>query len=138
MKRESGWYRIKYKNYQVDGYGEIEGNYEVVLYNSEHNCFYIPDEYGNTIDVQDEYFAYVDPQMVMTTSGEVIYHNNIEGVEVSLDVSTNDRDSGNRIFGIVNGFSESKGKLVILAEETYRNFTTEGDSERPRNDSESI
>lgn len=30
----------------------------------------------------------------------------IEGMSVSVDVSTNDHDSGNRLFGVVNEFKE--------------------------------
>ncbi|MGL5280630.1 MAG: hypothetical protein ACRC8W_02610 [Plesiomonas shigelloides] len=79
---------------------------------------------------QDGVVTCIDPQMVMTPDGQIVYNqpahdqlrNNIDGAEVSLDVSTCDSDAGNRIFGVVNGFSESKGKLVILAEETSRNF----------------
>ena len=52
----------------------------------------------------------------------VINPDQLEGMQVSVDVSTCDTDSGNRIFGRVTSVTESKGEMVLLVEETSRNF----------------
>lgn len=44
------------------------------------------------------------------------------GLQVSLDVSTCDQDSGNRYFGRVTSLSESNGKIVLLVEGSEKNF----------------
>jgi hypothetical protein len=42
--------------------------------------------------------------------------------EVSMDVSTDDDDAGNRIFGTVIGVMPDRGGVMILVEESHRNF----------------
>ena len=44
------------------------------------------------------------------------------GKEVSLDVSTNDVDAGNRIFGKVTELQHHQNEFIILVEESSRNF----------------
>lgn len=44
------------------------------------------------------------------------------GKEVSLDVSTNDIDAGNRIFGKVTELQHHRDEFIILVEEASRNF----------------
>lgn len=49
----------------------------------------------------------------------------IEGMSVSVDVSTNDHDSGNRLFGVVNEVMEDlydKNGYTLLVYETEPNF----------------
>lgn len=51
--------------------------------------------------------------------------NIIEGMSVSVDVSTNDHDSGNRLFGVVNEVMEDvydKSGYTLLVYETEPNF----------------
>lgn len=51
--------------------------------------------------------------------------NIIEGMSVSVDVSTNDHDSGNRLFGVVNEVMEDpydKNGYTLLVYETEPNF----------------
>ncbi|MGL5727258.1 MAG: hypothetical protein ACRCYD_05320 [Plesiomonas sp.] len=69
-KRESGWYRVKHKDTEWS-----EGGHELVEYVSERGCFLAPDNFCEMDSVHDDYFEYVDPQMVMTPEGEIVYHN---------------------------------------------------------------
>lgn len=49
----------------------------------------------------------------------------IEGMSVSVDVSTNDHDSGNRLFGVVDEVMENgydKNGYILLVYETEPNF----------------
>lgn len=48
--------------------------------------------------------------------------NILVGKEVSLDVSTNDVDAGNRVFAKVTELNHHQNDFIILAEETGRNF----------------
>ncbi|WP_241603924.1 hypothetical protein [Rosenbergiella nectarea] len=45
------------------------------------------------------------------------------GLQVSVDVSTCDDDAGHRYFGKVSALSESNGEVVLVIEESERNFT---------------
>lgn len=61
------------------------------------------------------------PQQVVATP----LHKLIEGMTVSIDVSTGEYDSGNRLFGVVNEVMESSGDkngLTLLIYETTPNF----------------
>lgn len=54
---------------------------------------------------------------------EILLENPEFEIEVSLDVSTNDQDSGNRIFGEVYTVnSVANGKITLCAIEQERNF----------------
>jgi hypothetical protein len=49
----------------------------------------------------------------------------VTGMEVSIDVSTGDHDSGNRLFGVVDLVQQSQGSkhgLILLVQETKANF----------------
>jgi hypothetical protein len=49
----------------------------------------------------------------------------VEGMEVSIDVSTGDHDSGNRLFGVVDLVQENQGSkhdLILLVQEPKANF----------------
>jgi hypothetical protein len=49
----------------------------------------------------------------------------VEGMEVSIDVSTGDHDSGNRLFGVVDLVQENQGSkhgLILLVQEPEANF----------------
>ena len=49
----------------------------------------------------------------------------VEGMEVSIDVSTGDHDSGNRLFGVVDLVQENHGSkhgLILLVQEPKANF----------------
>lgn len=49
----------------------------------------------------------------------------IEGMEVSIDVSTGDDDAGNRLFGTVSAVQDSgssKHGVILLVQETEANF----------------
>jgi hypothetical protein len=51
----------------------------------------------------------------------------VEGMEVSIDVSTGDHDSGNRLFGTVTLAQENQGSkhgLILLVQEPEANFKT--------------
>lgn len=45
------------------------------------------------------------------------------GLQVSVDVSTCDKDAGQRYFGRVSTITESKGEVVLMVEEPEKNFT---------------
>jgi hypothetical protein len=49
----------------------------------------------------------------------------VTGMEVSIDVSTGDHDSGHRLFGVVDLVQQSQGSkhgLILLVQETKANF----------------
>jgi hypothetical protein len=49
----------------------------------------------------------------------------VTGMEVSIDVSTGDHDSGNRLFGVVDLVQENQGSkhdLILLVQEPKANF----------------
>jgi hypothetical protein len=51
----------------------------------------------------------------------------VEGMEVSIDVSTGDHDSGNRLFGTVTLAQENQGSkhgLILLVQDPEANFKT--------------
>jgi hypothetical protein len=51
----------------------------------------------------------------------------VEGMEVSIDVSTGDHDSGNRLFGSVTMAQENQGSkhgLILLVQDPEANFKT--------------
>ena len=51
----------------------------------------------------------------------------VEGMEVSIDVSTGDHDSGNRLFGSVTLVQENQGSkhgLILLVQDPEANFKT--------------
>ncbi|EDT8739496.1 DUF551 domain-containing protein [Salmonella enterica subsp. enterica] len=55
----------------------------------------------------------------------------IEGMEVSIDVSTCDADAGNRYFGTVNEVSEldsAKNGYILLVQDAKPNFDVNGNS----------
>lgn len=57
----------------------------------------------------------------------VAWHNKIVGMEISMDVSTNDGDAHHRVFGrVCEVMLEASGATsdTILAVEDSRNFTT--------------
>jgi hypothetical protein len=62
-------------------------------------------------------------------TGELLKH--IEGMEVSVDVSTCDADSGNRYFGTVTEISEldtAKNGYILLVQDAKPNFKQAGNS----------
>lgn len=67
-KRESGWYRVwsaenenpKIRRYYAHDFTWIENN----------------SRDGSMMEVGDNFYWKIDPQMVMTVSGEMVYHNN--------------------------------------------------------------
>lgn len=60
-KRESGWYRVKFHH---------DDEPQIVFYDAEHYCFRIV---GCSDEVSGNY-AEIDPQMVMTPSGQIVYN----------------------------------------------------------------
>jgi len=71
---------------------------------------------GRSCDGSDAFPVYTAPPV------PVIKPDQLEGLQVSVDVSTCDADSGNRIFGRVSSVTESKGETVLVVEEVERNF----------------
>ena len=58
----------------------------------------------------------------------------VEGMEVSIDVSTGDHDSGNRLFGSVTMAQENQGSkhgLILLVQDPEANFKTTTPSAQP-------
>lgn len=69
-KRKSGWYRVWVHENETRSRFLLT-NPCIMKWNSEDELFHA--EYWS-YRAQD--FYKIDPQMVMTTSGEIVYHNN--------------------------------------------------------------
>lgn len=65
--RESGWYRVWI----------VEGENPKIRRYYAHDFTWIESDSrdGSMIEVGDNFYWKIDPQMVMTPSGEMVYHN---------------------------------------------------------------
>lgn len=63
-KRESGWYRV------FVGFNEPE------LVKWSDDCWHVADFNGEVKELIDDEVRNIDPKMVMTISGEIVYHVN--------------------------------------------------------------
>lgn len=61
--RKNGWYRVKFVT---------DGDWELAQYISDKECWFVTAEGGLWFDNE---FHKIDPQMVMTPTGEIVYHN---------------------------------------------------------------
>ncbi|EJA5730349.1 DUF550 domain-containing protein, partial [Salmonella enterica] len=91
-----------------------------------------PDD-GNTFDYVDGWNACRAAMLQGTEPVSQTYNlpELIEGMEVSIDVSTCDADAGNRYFGTVTEVSEldtAKNGYILLVQDAEPNFKTAGNS----------